>query len=170
MTEYHRFFSKGSWNRLKGSFDNIWHDREFRRTVLGVIIIAIITISGAAIYDNYAGGPEARRASINADGVLHEFSNIQARNECVVTYTNADNTAQANLLLAFGSIIETASLGGRVTEEQIQIAHEAREERRRYVILRSEVNERCDPGKTGGPDPLVDSAQPHILSLDVGNG
>lgn len=166
MTPYHRilpekFFEK-PWKSLKG----FWHDQEYRRTIFAVILIGCITFAGAAIYDNYSGGPEARQASIDSKAVLDGFADIIARSECATSYTNADNVAQANLLLAFGSIIESAAIGEEITEEQIVLVHDARIERREYLILRDEINQHCNPKRAGGPDTLREDEMPEIISID----
>lgn len=139
-------------------------------TVVGVALIVILSIGGAALYDSLSGGPEARQASVDSKAALDGFRKLIDRSECSTSYTNADNTAQANLLLAFGSIIESAGIGEDISQHQIDTVHRARLERREFLIRRNRINELCDPNRPGGPDLLEPDEQPQPIPLEDING
>jgi hypothetical protein len=164
MTRHHGILPEGIFGRMWESAKHASRDREFWKTIFAVVAIGAMCFAAAAAYDRSSGGPEARQASIDAKAVLDGFSALQERSECVTTYTNADNIAQANLLLAFGVAIEHAALGQEITPEVVNTVHEVRTERRRYLILRSEVIERCDLNRPGGVDPLTADEYPRIFT------
>lgn len=135
------------------------------KTVTAVLITGILCFAGAALYDRFAGGPEARQASVQASEVLDGFAEAQQRSECVTTYAVADSTSQANLLIAFGHLIESSARDNvGITTEEIEDLHLATVQRTRYLALRTRTNEFCDPSQDGGIRPLPDEDQPEILT------
>lgn len=142
------------------------HKKEFKRTILAVILIGCITFGGAAFYDQQSGGPEARSASVSANRILDGFEDIITRSECSNTYINADNIAQANLLLAFGAIIEGSATTGVITQEDVALVRQTRVARRHYLELRSRINEFCDTNNPDGVQPLRANEMPEIIVVE----
>lgn len=140
---------------MKHRVSKILNDSELWKTIFAVVIIAVVTVLGAGIYDRYSGGPEAREASVESRRVLAGQAVQQARSECVTTYSVADSAATAGLDISIGVIVESAA-SDSITREQIQDVHDATRRRIRYLILRAQTNEKCDPDRKGGMEPLPD--------------
>lgn len=133
------------------------------RTIFAVVLIGALCFAASALYDKIAGGPEARQASLDANAVLNGFDEAQARSECVTSYTVADSTASALLDIAIGNVV-TDAIVGDVSEVNLHRLEAANAQRFRYLILRTQTNQRCDPSRPGGPQPLPREDTPDVNS------
>ena len=140
--------------------------KSYWKTSIAVLMMGLIFFSLAAIFDRVSGGPEARQAAISANSVLSGLDEAQLRAECATTYTNADTASDALLLIAFGRLIVNAAPSGHIDETLIEKLRVATEERLDYLVLRSNINELCDPSQPGGSQPLDQENAPTVTVLE----
>lgn len=141
-------------------------DGVFLKTLIVVVATGLLSFFGAIMYDQFAGGPDARDASVENNLIFKALQDQQEEDACVASYTLAEDVSQATLIIRISEATGNALSTGVASQPYLDRLNDAIKENRFFLDLRRDIDVNCDPNRKDGMKLLPDELRPELPQGD----